>query len=1358
MSDSVANRKSIFALLIFVLLPIASAIGAISAWPEFRWRQHQLHSAIEAITAMAAIVVALLLNLLKTYRQFTPRMVWIVCALLSLGILGSLHAFVQPSDTFTWLRSLATLLGGACLALIWLPDRVSLAPWTRRLPWVVTATTASLGALAILAPETIPPMIQGEAFTLTALLLNTAGGLCFILATVKLLIEYHTHGKSEDLLLSALCLLFGAAGVTFYFSRPWDFAWWLWHGINLTAALVALRHFFALTKEREEAFEQELFERMKAEEALSQAAAQLERRVQERTLELTDTNRKLQGEVAERRQVEAALRQSEARLTAVNECSPLGIFVTDDQGVCLYTNPAFQVISGLSPEEARADGWQKALHPDDRERVAVEWERAAREQTPIASTHRFLHKDGRKVWTRVQAATMRDGDAVLGYVGSVEDITARKAAEEALRVSEERYQLAVQGSSDGLWDWNVLTDEVYYSTRFKTLLGYEDHEFAPVLESFYSRLHPDDAPAVTKAIRAHLERREPYDVDYRLRTKSNEDRWFRARGQAIWNASGQPIRMAGSLTDITEHRRTAHALQEQEAFLKSAQALAHLGSWEWDIGSGAEHWSDEQFRIFGYRPNESVPTYETFQTALHPGDRARVLSAIDATVNQGKHYDIECRIMRPDGTERLVHCRGNVVRSPEGQAVKMTGTVLDVTERKRAEDERAQMVTVIEASLNEIYIFDAHTLRFIYANQGALTNLGYTLDTLQRMTTLEVKPNFTETDFRRLLDPLRTGQQQRLVFETIHQRADGTRYPVEAYLQLVNRGGGQAFLAVIHDISERKRAEEKFKLLVEAAPNGILLVGQDGTIRLVNAQVEHMFGYHREELLGQPIERLVPDQAKRSHPGHRADFFHKPAARPMGIGRDLSGQRKDGSLIPVEIGLTPLDSQEGPQVLVSVTDISERKAAEQTLAHHVQELTRSNAELEQFAYVSSHDLQEPLRMVSSYCGLLQKRYRGKLDADADEFIAFAVDGARRMKQLIEDLLAYSRIQTQGAAFAPVSCEEMVRAALDNLRLAIEESGAVVTYDSLPTVNADRAQLSRVFPEPDWQRRQVPRGRASSDSYLLRLAGNGDEERPLANRHPRQRDRIRSAICRPHLCHIPTTPHARPVSRHRNGPGDLQEDRRTPRRDDLGGIVPRPRQYLHPHDTRTNEERENRHAARGHPDFRSGRGPGRAIRKQSANARLLTEDFMVHVETNDLINILLVEDNPGDVRLTQEALTEGRVASRLHVVRDGMQALDFLFHRAPYTDSPHPDLILLDLNLPRKNGHEVLAAIKADQALKHIPVIMLTSSKADQDVVKSYDLSVNCYVTKPVELPDFLNAVKQIEDFWLTIVRLPHRMN
>jgi PAS domain S-box-containing protein len=286
-------------------------------------------------------------------------------------------------------------------------------------------------------------------------------------------------------------------------------------------------------------------------------------------------------------------------------------------------------------------------------------------------------------------------------------------------------------------------------------------------------------------------------------------------------------------------------------------------------------------------------------------------------------------------------------------------------------------------------------------------------------------------------------------------RKDGVEIPVEIGLNPMKTDEGLFVLASVVDVSARKRAEARFRTAVESSPNGMVMVDRAGMIVLVNREIERLFGYRREELVGRSIEQLVPHRVRDRHPRFRSEFFADLQTRAMGAGRDLHGVRKDGAEIPVEIGLNPIETEEGVFVLASVVDIAARKKAEM-------ELRRSNEELERFAYVASHDLQEPLRMVGSYVQLLGRRYQGKLDADADRFIAFALDGSVRMKRLIDDLLAFSRVGTRGVAPAPVDAGAALDAALTHLSLSIAESNALVTRDALPTVLADPGQLQHLF--------------------------------------------------------------------------------------------------------------------------------------------------------------------------------------------------------------------------------------------------------------------------------------------------------
>jgi PAS domain S-box-containing protein len=295
-------------------------------------------------------------------------------------------------------------------------------------------------------------------------------------------------------------------------------------------------------------------------------------------------------------------------------------------------------------------------------------------------------------------------------------------------------------------------------------------------------------------------------------------------------------------------------------------------------------------------------------------------------------------------------------------------------------------------------------------------------------------------------------------------RKDGSQFLASITFAALRDPAGKlrGFSEFSHDLSESKESEARYRGLLEAAPDAMVVVNQSGEIVLLNVQAEKQFGYSRDELVGQKVKNIIPEGFAERLIADGTRSAADALAQQIGTGIELVGRRKNGSKFPLEIMLSPLKSSDGILVTAAIRDITERNKSDEHLIQTVSELKRSNEELQQFAYVSSHDLQEPLRMVASYTQLLAKRYKGRLDSDADEFITFAVDGCNRMQGLIQDLLAYSRAGANGKVLCDVSGEDALQRALTNLRITIEQSGAVVTHDSLPALRTDETQLTQVF--------------------------------------------------------------------------------------------------------------------------------------------------------------------------------------------------------------------------------------------------------------------------------------------------------
>ena len=268
------------------------------------------------------------------------------------------------------------------------------------------------------------------------------------------------------------------------------------------------------------------------------------------------------------------------------------------------------------------------------------------------------------------------------------------------------------------------------------------------------------------------------------------------------------------------------------------------------------------------------------------------------------------------------------------------------------------------------------------------------------------------------------------------------------------------------EIEQRKKAEEERALRdrsINSATNGILIADArqpDMPTVYCNAAFEKITGYATEEVLGQNCRFL--QGTDHQQPG--LDAIRRAIRQGTEAKAELRNYRKDGSPFWNELYIAPVKDQQGrlTHFIGIQTDITERKHQETELAHKTRELAQSNAELQQFAYVASHDLQEPLRMVASYTELLGKRYKGKLDQDADEFIGYAVDGATRMQRLIRDLLEYSRVGSERKSFEQTDCEVVFQQAMQNLSASVRERHAEVTHDPLPIVHANPTHLTQVF--------------------------------------------------------------------------------------------------------------------------------------------------------------------------------------------------------------------------------------------------------------------------------------------------------
>jgi PAS domain S-box-containing protein len=481
-------------------------------------------------------------------------------------------------------------------------------------------------------------------------------------------------------------------------------------------------------------------------------------------------------------------------------------------------------------------------------------------------------------------------------------------------------------------------------------------------------------------------------------------------------------------------------------------------------------WNAELERVSGYTPAEIAAHHplDFFDPAERPGLAEKMREGFVTGQTRA-----EAELVARDGSRHPRWFTSKRVALADGPA--LVGVGIDISERRAAEErikrEKAVADTLISSLPGVFYLFDDRG-RFLRWNENFATVTQYSNDEIARMQPTEFFEGEGREHIReRIGEVFVTGQS---TAEADFVSKDGSRRPYFFTGRLVMVDDRPCVIGMGIDVSERRRAEEAlqraksaqlFATLLESAPDAMVVSDRSGNVVFANSQTERLFGYPREALLGKSLGVLVPTEL-RQRPRH-------PADAPVTTSVEADARRADGSAVPVEIKLRRIETDDGPLLTSALRDITDRRRAEAEIRHlnadlerrvveRTRELERSNADLEQFAYVASHDLQEPLRAVASFTQLLARRYRDRLDGDALRFIDRTGAAVVRMQALIRDLLAYSRVGTRASGFLPTACEQVLNDVLDDLQTAVGETGAVVSHDPLPTVAADASQLRQLF--------------------------------------------------------------------------------------------------------------------------------------------------------------------------------------------------------------------------------------------------------------------------------------------------------
>ena len=666
----------------------------------------------------------------------------------------------------------------------------------------------------------------------------------------------------------------------------------------------------------------------------------------------------------------------------------------------------------------------------------------------------------------------------------------------------------------GSWEWDVGGDSVAWSREMYRIYGLEPG--TPVSYStFLERVHPGDRAEVDEKVRQAVEKREDFSFRERIIRPDGGVRVLRSQGRFDVEESGERVRLLGVCQDITDTVRAAEALQRREEDYRRLAENVREMIVRFTPEGQVTYASPATRALLGYEPAAVVGREGS--EFLHEDDLGRVVDAHRDLLHGVEPPPVVCRLLHRDGHPVWVETTTRGVSSPEdGRLEAIVAVARDVTESVRAA-RSARLLQQVAMAANEsesdeeamqtalrlVCELTGWPVGHVYVPspdvQGELkpTDLWH-LDDPERhesfrraprstvlsgqelparvlksgraewVRDIQADPTFVRTWLAKELDvravlafPVRAAEETIAVIEFFSDRPEE---PDGRLVDLMDSVGSQLGEVLRRRWTEQalRASEEQFRALAESANDAIVTIDEWGRIVYCNESLDRIFGYSCGEMVGKDASLLLPERFRDSYRAGLARILEtgEPSMTERTV--EMTGLRPDGSEFPVELSLSKWQTDQGSFVTAILRDITARKWVEKTLEEKVEELARSNAELGLFTYIASHDLREPLRTVGSNLQLLERHLADHIDGDARKQIDFAQGGVRRMQALIDDLLFYSRVGTEGREIEGVDGREAVEDAVQALTVAIEESAGRVTVSALPTIRADRSQLVQLF--------------------------------------------------------------------------------------------------------------------------------------------------------------------------------------------------------------------------------------------------------------------------------------------------------
>jgi PAS domain S-box-containing protein len=632
--------------------------------------------------------------------------------------------------------------------------------------------------------------------------------------------------------------------------------------------------------------------------------------------------------------------------------------------------------------------------------------------------------------------------------------------------------------------------------RFKSLDECSHHlDDYPHLFNVYwpdGSLAPPEEWAVPRA----LEGEQASNIEFIIERTDTGELWHSSYSFApIRNSEDEITGTVVLMRDTSPTKQRELELKRVNERLNIASRAAGAGIWDWNMETGEIEWSPVMFELLGLDPQNTKASFEAWESIIHPEDLKKTGERINNAVENHTFLDNLYRIIKPDGEIRWINALGQTGYDQEDRPLWMTGICLDITDRWEMELKYRELVQ----NASSIIIRWDLKGRINFFNEYAEEIFGYSAPEVLGQSVMDVivpRKDSSGAVLGNIVQDILETPEQFTVNENENITKDGKRIWIRWINKPIYDGQGriQEVLAVGMDITQRVHAEKRLKEtldnleklveerarelkisneynrnLIETALDPLVTIGANGKITDVNKATEHATGLSREELIGTDFADYFtqPEEAKEGY----QQVFQDGEVKDY----PLEIKHQDGTITPVLYNAAVYHDEQGEVmgIFAAARDITERKQAEEELRRYwesleeqvrlrTEELARSNSDLQQFAYIASHDLREPLRMITNFLQLLERRYKDQLDQDAQEFISFAVDGAKRLDKMIISLLDFSRVANQEILHIEVDFQDVIQEVIFNLDVLLKENQAQIEYQNLPTLQADKNLMVRLF--------------------------------------------------------------------------------------------------------------------------------------------------------------------------------------------------------------------------------------------------------------------------------------------------------